>query len=165
MKNLRKRHVEKSSPITFSFLETCLIDGMLMSFCPKNSHRLMINVNKSIRNIKDNLNWTEVSSSVLSLDSNEGMRHLQDTINSHLIFSRRYPFRIWMATKQVLTARKLKDFFRRKIRRSKYVHIKMECVNSIYYQNKLLARLKNMNDQKNIKDINVWFMSFGRSFE
>ena len=160
MKNLRK-----SSPITFCFPDTCLIDGMLMSFCPKNSHRLMINVEKSIRNIKENVNWTEVSSTVQSLDSNQGMRLLQDAINSNLIFSTRYPFRIWMATKEVLTARKLKDFFRRKIRRSKYVHIKMEYVNSIYYQNKLLARLKNMNDLKNIKDINVWFMSFGQSFE
>ena len=165
MKNLRKTYVEKSLPITFSFLETCLIDGMLMSFCPKSSHRLKINVEKSIRSIKENVNWTEVSSTVQFLDSNQGMRYLQDAINSHLIFSRRYSFRIWMATKEVLTARKLKDFFRRKIRRSKYVHIKMECVNSIYYQNKLLARLKNMNDQKNIKDINVWFMSFGQSFK
>ena len=100
--------------ITFSFLETCLIDGMLMSFCPKNSHRLMINVEKSIRNIKENLNWTEVSSTVLFLDSNEGIRHLQDAINSHLVFSTKYPSRIWMATKEVLTARKLKDVFRRK---------------------------------------------------
>ena len=113
----------------------------------------MINVEKSIINIKENLNWTEVSSTALSLDSNDSMKHLQDAINSHLIFSTRYPFRIWMATKEVLTARKLKDFFRRKIRRSKHVHIKMECVNSIYYQNKLLARLKNMNEQKNIKDM------------
>ena len=126
---------------------------MLMSSCPKNSHRLKIDVEKSVRNIKENINWTEVSSKVLSLDSNEGMKHLQDAINSHLIFSTRYPFWIWMATKEVLTARKLKDVFMRKIRRSKHVHIKMECVNSIYYQNKLLARLKNMNDQKNIKDI------------